>query len=72
MKVTVFPRIDRYELLHYVEKDTFNKDADFYYIRDNTKGKHGKIIARFYALGEAELSLEYLNQKKKIRKRRIV
>ena len=44
---------------------------DVWYIRDITKKKYGKIIAKFWVKSYADLSLEYLNGKKKLRKRRL-
>jgi hypothetical protein len=62
---------ERYEIEHRVEKNTMGKDKDYWYIRDLIYKKYGRIIARFTLEGPAKLSLEYLNHKKKIRRRKV-
>ena len=62
---------ERFEMEHHEEDNGVGKLVDVWYIRDITKKKYGKIIAKFWVKSYADLSLEYLNGKKKLRKRRL-
>jgi hypothetical protein len=62
---------ERYELEHRQEENGVFKLIDIWYIKDVTKKKYGKYVAKFWVKSLAELSLEYLNHKKKLRKRKV-
>lgn len=61
---------ERYDIEYRLEKNSLGKKIEIWYIRDLTWKKHGKIIAKFWQKGPANLALEYLNHKKKIRKKK--
>ena len=59
--------IDRFRLQETVEKTVFNKDETIWYLRDMAKGKHGRIIAKFWYKWIASEALELANKKRKTR-----
>tara|TARA_R100000687_G_C6324940_1_gene106808 strand:+ start:176 stop:406 length:231 start_codon:yes stop_codon:yes gene_type:complete len=62
---------ERYELQHRREKNALGIETDFWFIYDMTKKRYGKIVAKFWVETPAIMSLEYLNHKKKLRKRKV-
>ena len=62
---------ERYELQHRRENNALGIETYFWFIYDITKKKHCKIVAKFWVETPAIMSLEYLNHKKKLRKRKI-
>ena len=70
MKAAQSLSTERFEIEYRTEKNGVGKEVDVWYIRDITQKKYGKIIAKFWVESFAELSLEYLNGKRKLRKQR--
>jgi len=63
---------ERYRVEEKEEHTAMDKPIQVWYIRDQIKGKHGKLVGKFYQESLAHMSVEYLNHKKKIRKRWVV
>ena len=57
MKAAQSLSTERFEIEYRTEKNGVGKEVDVWYIRDITKKKYGKIIAKFWVESFAELSL---------------
>jgi len=72
MKLTPTLLSERYHLEERQDLDALDRPIQVWYIRDELKGKHGKIVGKFFIESLAVQSVEYLNHKKKIRKRTVL
>lgn len=71
MKTSTKLITDRYELRHRREDNALGMETDYWFMYDMTKKMYGSIIAKFWEEAPAKMALEYLNHKKKIRRRKV-